>query len=85
MNEYQVFRVLPAPAAASLGSPMGTFLERSMFPVEYCSAVGTIGDIFLADWAQCTLIEKGGVDVQSSMKVQFIYGESVLRFTFRNN
>jgi len=66
-------------------APFGTLLGRPIIPVEYASVLGTFGDIVLADWSQYAVIEKGGVKVASSIHVQFIYGELVLRFTFRSN
>jgi HK97 family phage major capsid protein len=67
------------------GAPAGTLLGRPIIPVEYCAAPGTVGDIIFADFGQYTMIEKGGVKTASSIHVQFIYGEQVLRFTWRNN
>ena len=73
------------PANGLSGSPFDTLYGRPVIPVEHCATLGTQGDIVLADWSQYILIEKGGIDVASSIHVQFIYGEQVLRFTWRNN
>lgn len=73
------------PSGGLAGAPLGTLLGLPIYSAEYNSALGTVGDIVLADFSQYVLIEKGGVDVQSSIHVQFIYGEQVLRFTYRNN
>lgn len=73
------------PGGGIAGKPMGTLLGLALIPVEYCSAVGTLGDIVLADWLQYALIEKGGIDIASSIHVKFLEGEQALRFTWRNN
>ena len=73
------------PPGGLSGLPYGTLLGRPVVPCEQCATVGDAGDIILADFSQYVLIEKGGIDVASSIHVQFLYGESVLRFTWRNN
>jgi HK97 family phage major capsid protein len=72
------------PPGGLSGSPLATLKGRPVIPIEHCATLGTVGDIILADMSQYVLIEKGGVDVASSIHVQFLYGEQVLRFTFRN-
>lgn len=73
------------PANGLSGSPFDTLYGRPVIPVEHCATLGTVGDIINADFSQYVLIEKGGINVASSLHVQFIYGEQVLRFTWRNN
>ncbi len=73
------------PAGGLSASPFATLKGRPVIPIEHAATLGTVGDIVLADMSQYALIEKGGVDVASSIHVQFLYGEQVLRFTFRNN
>jgi HK97 family phage major capsid protein len=73
------------PANGLSQSPFDTLYGRPVVPIEYASTVGTTGDITLCDWSQYVLIEKGGIDIASSIHVQFIYGENVLRFMWRNN
>jgi len=73
------------PANGLSGTPFDTLYGRPVVPVEHCATLGTVGDIISADFSQYVLIEKGGVNVASSIHVQFIYGESVLRFSWRNN
>ncbi len=73
------------PASALLGSDYDTLYRRPVVPLEHCYTLGDKGDIALCDWTQYVLIEKGGIDVASSIHVKFIYGEHVLRFTWRNN
>ncbi len=73
------------PANGLLGSDYDSLYNRPIVPLEHCATLGTVGDILECDWSQYVLIEKGGIDVASSIHVQFLYGESVLRFTWRNN
>lgn len=64
-------------------APFGTLLGREIVENEYCAAVGTPGDIILADLSQYWAIEKGGLKSASSVHVRFLYGENTLRFTYR--
>lgn len=73
------------PANGLSGSPFDTLYGRPVVPVEHCATLGTVGDLVAADFSQYVLIEKGGVNVASSIHVQFLYGENVLRFSWRNN
>jgi HK97 family phage major capsid protein len=73
------------PANGLSGSPFDTLYGRPVVPVEHCATLGTVGDLIAADLSQYVLIEKGGVNVASSIHVNFIYGENVLRFSWRNN
>ena len=66
-------------------APFGTLFGRPVIPIEHCPTLGTLGDILSADLSQYVLIEKGGVNVASSIHVQFLFGEQVLRFMWRNN
>jgi len=73
------------PAGGISGQPYSTLLGRPIIPIEQASTLGTVGDIVLADMSQYMLIEKGGVKAASSIHVQFMYDESVFRFTHRVN
>jgi HK97 family phage major capsid protein len=64
-----------APYAALYGRPMVT--------TEYNAALGTQGDILLADLSQYTLVDKGGVQAATSMHVAFLTDEMVFRITYR--
>ena len=64
-------------------TPYGVLLGRPVVPVEYCATLGTVGDIVLADLSQYILIEKGGVQAQSSIHVQFLTDETTFRFVYR--
>jgi len=62
-----------------------TAFGRPMLPLEQCSTLGTVGDLILFDPSSYLVIEKGGLDVQSSIHVAFTTGEQVFRFTSRVN
>jgi HK97 family phage major capsid protein len=67
------------------GSTVGTLMGRPVIPVEYASTLGTVGDIQLVDLSQYMLIDKGGVEGQSSIHVRFLYDETCFRFIYRAN
>ena len=71
------------PANGLSGSPYGTLLGRPVIPVEQCAAVGTVGDIMLADLSQYIMIDKGGMQSASSIHVQFVTDEMTYRWTYR--
>ncbi len=58
-------------------------MGRPLIPVEYCSTVGTQGDIILADMTQYIVIDKGGAVPASSMHVRFIQDEMAFRLVYR--
>lgn len=64
-------------------SPFGTLLGRPVIPVEYSATLGTVGDIILVDPTQYLMIDKDGVQQDSSMHVRFINDEMTFRFIFR--
>jgi HK97 family phage major capsid protein len=77
------------PAGISVGpdgtqgySP-ATLYGRPILTTEYNAALGTVGDIILANFGEYTLIDKGGVQQAVSMHVAFLTDENVYRFTYR--
>ena len=78
-----IFPVYMPPGGLSQ-APYGTIFGRPVMPIEHCAAIGTVGDIILADFANgYMLAEKGGVQSDVSIHVRFIYDESVFRFVLR--
>lgn len=71
------------PGGNMTGTPFGTLLGRPVMPIEYASAVGTVGDFMLVDFAEYLLIEKGGIQAASSIHVRFVYDETAFRFVWR--
>jgi HK97 family phage major capsid protein len=71
------------PPTGLSSSPYSSLFNRPVIPVEFCSALGTQGDIALVDLSQYKLIDKGGVQSASSIHVQFLTDETVFRFIYR--
>ena len=71
------------PAGGISQAPFGTLLGRPIVPIEQCATLGTEGDIIFADFSQYKLIDKGGIQTDSSIHVRFVYDESVFRFVMR--
>lgn len=73
------------PPGGISGQPYGTLFGRPITPIEQCSTLGTVGDVLLADLSRYALIEKGGIQADSSIHVQFLTGEQTFRFQLRVN
>lgn len=71
------------PAGSLANAPEDRLFGRPVVPIEHCSALGTVGDIVLADLNEYLMIDKGSVQMQSSIHVRFLYDEQVLKFTYR--
>jgi HK97 family phage major capsid protein len=74
---------MPAGGLSTTG--YSTLFGRPVVPCEYCSALGTVGDIILADFGEYLVIDKGGLQADSSIHVRFTYDETVYRFVMRLN
>ena len=66
-------------------APFGTLMGRPITPIEQASTVGTVGDIIFADFSQYKMIEKGGINADSSIHVAFLTDETVFRWTLRTD
>jgi len=71
------------PAGTFVNQPFDTLFGRPVIAIEHASTMGTVGDIVLADLSEYLMIEKGGLNAQSSMHVRFLYDEMTYRFTLR--
>ena len=71
------------PPGGLSDSPYSTLMGRPIIPIEQCAALGTVGDIILADFSGYILATKGGMQTDMSIHVRFIYDESVFRFVYR--
>ena len=58
---------------------------RPVIPVEYTAALGTVGDIVLADPTGYRWIDKGGIESASSIHVYFDTDQMAFRWTYRAN
>jgi HK97 family phage major capsid protein len=73
------------PGNSLAGTPNGTLLGAPIEFVEQAQTLGTAGDIYLGDFSQYVMIEKGGVQSASSIHVKFTTDETAFRFTMRVN
>lgn len=72
------------PPGGLSGNPYATLYGRPVMAIEQCQTLGTVGDIYLADFSNGYLLaEKGGMQSDMSIHVRFIYDESVFRFVMR--
>jgi HK97 family phage major capsid protein len=71
------------PGYMGLPGPYGQLLGLPVIPTEHNAALGTVGDIVLADMSQYLIADKGAVEAAASMHVRFVYDEMTYRFTYR--
>ena len=71
------------PYAGYTAEGVRTLYGRPVVETEFNPALNTTGDIMLADMSEYLLWEKGGVDYQTSMHVEFLTDQEVLRFIYR--
>jgi len=72
------------PPGGLSDTPYGRIMGLPAYAIEQCAALGTQGDIILANFSDGYLLaEKGGLKNDMSIHVRFIYDESVLRFVLR--
>ena len=71
------------PPGGLSDTPYSRLFNRPVIMSEYCSTLGTIGDVQLVDLSQYFLIDKGGVRADSSTSVRFLYDERAFRWMFR--
>ncbi|MFO7555296.1 MAG: phage major capsid protein [Desulfobacterales bacterium] len=72
------------PGGALSQEPYMTLFGRPIIPCEQCPTLGDAGDIILASFQDGYVIaEKGGIQTDVSIHVQFIQDESIFRFVYR--
>lgn len=79
------------PAGTGALSPLGVVFANGQFTIfgrpvmflEYCAALGTVGDLCLVDFSQYIGVSKGGIKSDSSMHVLFTTDEMSLRWIIR--
>lgn len=71
------------PPGGLSSAPFGTLMGRPIVPIEQASALGTVGDIIFADLQQYQMIEKNGIQADTSIHVQFLTDEMAFRFIMR--
>jgi HK97 family phage major capsid protein len=70
------------PAGGLSEAPYGRLKGRPVIPVEYCSTLGTVGDIMLVDPSQYAVSDRGNIRAASSIHVQFLTDETAFRFIY---
>jgi hypothetical protein len=70
----------PADCRAPYATPEG---PPRCIATEYNAALGSVGDIALVDLSQYMLVDKGGVQMATSMHVAFDTDEMRFRITYR--
>ena len=71
------------PATGTSESGFDRLFGLPVIPVEYCAALGTVGDIILCNLSEYLMIRKGGINTASSMHVRFTSAEMAFRATYR--
>jgi HK97 family phage major capsid protein len=71
------------PPGGASATPYGTLFGRPVIPCNYCSTLGAVGDIILADFGEYLWIEKGGIQEASSIHYAFITDQTYYRFVMR--
>jgi HK97 family phage major capsid protein len=56
---------------------------RPVVTTEFNAALGTVGDIVLADMSEYLFWEKRGIEAATSIHVQFLTDQTVFRFVYR--
>jgi HK97 family phage major capsid protein len=73
------------PPGGISGAQYGSIFGKPLIPVEYCAALGTVGDIILADLSAFKVITKGGLQTDDSIHVKFANNERTFRWLTRVN
>lgn len=68
------------PAGGLSESPLSRLYGLPIIPVEYCAALGTVGDVILTNLRFYGAAVKGAVDGQASMHLKFDYAQTAFRF-----
>ena len=71
------------PPGGLSATPYASLFGRPVIPTEYNATLGTTGDVVLADLSQYLVIEKGGVQADSSIHVRFANNEKTFRWIYR--
>lgn len=71
------------PPGGLRDSQFGNLLGRPVIANEYSAALGTVGDIILADLNEYGIIDRGGIQQNSSIHVAFATDETAFRAVYR--
>lgn len=71
------------PGQRGNNSNYGVMMGRPVIPIEQCAALGTTGDIVLADFEQYYLARRSDVQLATSIHVQFLTDQQAFRWKLR--
>jgi HK97 family phage major capsid protein len=71
------------PPGGVQNAPNSLLFGRPVIATEYSSVLGAPGDIALVDLSQYTIVDKGGVQMATSMHIAFDTDEMRFRITYR--
>jgi HK97 family phage major capsid protein len=72
------------PPGGLINAPVGgLLLGRPVNVIEQAETCGTVGDIVFANFGEYVMIDKGGIEADSSMHVRFLNDEMTFRWTYR--
>ncbi len=71
------------PGVRGNNSNFGVMMGRPVIPIEQCAALGTTGDIVLADFEQYYLARRSDVELATSIHVQFLTDQQAFRWKLR--
>lgn len=71
------------PPGGLSAAPFATLYNRPVIVTEYNATLGAVNDIALVDLSQYTMVDKGGVQMATSMHVAFDTDEMRFRITYR--
>lgn len=69
--------------AGAYGNENGKLLGRDVIPLEQAAAVGSVGDITFLDATQYLIVERAGINKQTSMHMYFDTDEVAFKFSWR--
>lgn len=70
------------PPGGLSDSPYSLLRGKPVIPIEYCAALGTVGDIIYANLSGYAAAVRGMVDSQYSMHLKFDYAQTAFRMIF---
>jgi HK97 family phage major capsid protein len=72
-----------SPVGNNVNGTFGRLFGLPVIPNEHMAALGTPGDILLADLSEYLLADKGAPQAASSIHVRFLNDETTFRFVYR--
>ncbi len=72
-----------APGERGNNGQYGVMIGRPVIPVEYAATLGTPGDITLVDLSQYYLARRSGIQMDTSIHVQFLTDQQAFRWKAR--